>query len=86
MPINVGSSPYYISGLTFTSSRGNQGPDGPRGLTGLTGNPGYGPTGPTGQGITFINLINNIVNTIYIDGRVRSSNNIERQFRNHFTS
>jgi hypothetical protein len=84
MPINVGSSPYYISGLTFSAQRGNQGPDGPRGLTGPTGNPGYGPTGPTGPGITFINFINNIVNTIYTDGRVRSSNNIERQLGNYY--
>lgn len=84
MPTNVGSSPYNISGLSFSSNQGNQGPAGQQGLTGQTGNPGYGPTGPTGPGITFINFINGIINTIYTDGQVRSSNSIERQLGNYY--
>ena len=84
MPINLGSSPFNNSGFTFVFANGNQGPVGPRGLTGPTGNPGYGPTGPTGPGITFINFISGVVNTIYTDEQVRSSNPITLKNGNYY--
>jgi len=79
-----GSSPYNITGLIFTSQRGQDGPQGPRGPTGSTGNPGYGPTGPSGYGITSINFNNQLVNTVYSDGTVRASDNIDLVYGNYY--
>jgi len=79
-----GSSPFNQSGYLFSAQRGPDGPRGPQGPQGPTGNSGRGPTGPTGYGITYLNFINNIVNTIYTDGKVELSNNVDLVLGNYY--
>jgi hypothetical protein len=83
MPV-YGSSPFPSEIFSFTSQRGPQGPRGPRGLTGPQGITGYGPTGPTGYGITYLNFIDSVVNTIYTDGYVESSNPVNLSIGNYY--
>ena len=72
-----GSSPFSPQGaFVFNSAGGPQGPQGPIGPTGPIGACGYGPTGATGSGITFFSYVSSTVNTVYIDGSVRSSDEI----------
>ena len=71
-----GSSPFAITGLTFAGITGITGSSGITGNSGPIGACGYGPTGSTGSGITFFSYVSSTVNTVYIDGSVRSSDEI----------
>jgi hypothetical protein len=72
-----GSSPFNNSSTPFPSFRGADGRIGPTGPVGNQGNAGFGPTGPTGYDISTINLSNSIVNTVYTDGTILASGEIQ---------
>lgn len=79
-----GSSPFNNPVTPFPSFRGPDGPRGPTGPVGNQGNAGFGPTGPTGYGISTINLSNAIVNTVYTDGTILGSDEIDDVQGNYY--
>lgn len=82
MPL-YGSSPFNVTGYTFTAVSGNRGEQGITGPQGFKGNLGLGPTGPSGYGITAFNYSNDIITTIYTNGSLAGSNTINKLHGNY---
>ena len=84
MSIIYGSSPFNNTETRFPSFRGPDGPTGPVGPVGNQGNFSIGPTGATGYDISTINISNAIVNTVYTDGTILGSDEIDDVQGNYY--